>query len=1097
MRLRTRTYGPHLVVLMLMMLLAVPGHMVADNCDAPSAEWSKYPTPTHERLRVLPGSDIDDFAIAGSDGSTIYAIGTCNSPCAGELPPDPFTPPAGIFGPGQTPRFWKSGDGGETWKDLTQRLLEARGLPALHNHAPYADFLFFTAVAAPPDSDDVVMIAGYNSEGRAVVVGSDDGGEVFHYTGCGDIAGIITSAVLSQETDTGRVAAVGTSDTASGGKVWTFEPGEGWTGTWTDTSTTPGWRDASPWHGNPLAVSAVVSLELSPSFESDRSLVGLAIADALEEDGDAYAGFYLVKGRLDDSATWNEQAGNTGFPVLVRGDDSIFHVPSPLPEFLLRTSADLALPADYDADEEDSPALVAINGVERNPVDDSTREEGGFIFRLRGNEVGRDLLGHEGNPWISSVAYHGAADMAGATLLGKAYPDDWRWSDIVDWFETNEPDLVCCAGCTVLRGTAVEECCPKWSAANPAPSGQYGVQVAFSPDGTLAYASTNGEGRIRHDGNWYADESAFSRSTGETVGARWEQLGLVDTMINEIEDINYDPDSTWLHVHTSHQEKEGAVCDCESIWLTVDNGATYTRVLVGRPEISEADEEAFDDIIDDYHRGFYRPRTEGALQTGGVRYVIGDAIDEDDEELLSEDFAADAVYRQFETAGAEWERMSAIVLDYRGLRLMDCEDAEGSVLYVGFDNLWWDFTENAPMAYEEDGTDPDCPWGHDCRKLSGAARCLDPDHEPCCEAPEWDYLIRGLLGTPLLDGTREHLEIAGSNCGRDAIRLWAIDRENGYWSEEGQTSDSYDWCNCEFYNPAWGRLWFYDDCLALEIADSIGDTMPLVPSDPCFCQNEEFALDWSRPCCSCEYELQVALDRDFRHTVLRTEDALEMGIDDDDRRFYVPNEPCSPSYLVRQGALDCNQEHWWRVRARVAATGEVIRSFWSEPLSFRTAPGPREPLLLHTPCDGATRVPTKDVAFSWQAVSGVTDYDFMLVDLEHGHVASKVGDFTSVMLPGPLETDTSYIWRVLALDGDQVIGKSGEATFRTEPPRTAASTVTTAPSYVPPTGSPGTDWLPIFAAVLALLLLGVLTSLSYVNVQQRRLSRRERGIWPD
>jgi len=279
----------------------------------------------------------------------------------------------------------------------------------------------------------------------------------------------------------------------------------------------------------------------------------------------------------------------------------------------------------------------------------------------------------------------------------------------------------------------------------------------------------------------------------------------------------------------------------------------------------------------------------------------------------------------------------------------------------------------------------------------------------------------------------------------------------------------------------------------MQSADGIGDAMRIVPSDPCFCRNEEFALQWDRPCCSCEYELQVALDKDFRHIVLETEDALESGINEHAQRFYLPTDPCAPGYVVDHGALDCNQAHWWRVRARVAATGEVIRTRWSEPLPFRTAPGPREQLELHTPCDGATRVPTRDVAFSWQAINGVTDYDFMLVDLDHGHVASQVGDFTSVILPGPLDYNSSYMWRVLALDGDMLIAESGEATFTTVSPEEQPPAATLQPTYVVPEAADSNDCLPVLAAVVAALLFGSLGALSLVNSQQRRRNRREQG----
>jgi hypothetical protein len=145
-------------------------------------------------------------------------------------------------------------------------------------------------------------------------------------------------------------------------------------------------------------------------------------------------------------------------------------------------------------------------------------------------------------------------------------------------------------------------------------------------------------------------------------------------------------------------------------------------------------------------------------------------------------------------------------------------------------------------------------------------------------------------------------------------------------------------------------------------------------------------------------------------------------------------------------------------------------------------------------------VPVNDVAFSWNAIGGVTDYDFMLVDLERGHVASKVGNFTALVLPGPLAHDTSYIWRVIALNGEQPIAESGEATFRTKSPGLPATSTTTQPTYVLPTGTASNNWGLLLAGVLLLLLLGTLASLSYVNLQHRRqrnARRSDLGSWPE
>ena len=1064
----------------------------ADEC-AP-ARWDRYRTPSHEDLLVLPGSDIDCFATGGADGSTIYAIGTWNSPCANDTPDDPFSPHGMLRDSGQAPRLWKSTDGGVTWRDRTARVLEAANLPDA-GAGDYDDFLCFTAIAAGPDDPGIVVVAGYDRNGRAVVAGSRDGAEEFTWLGCGAVDGMILCASISPTIDGTRRIAVGTTDPLNGGRVWRYDTGRGWSGVWVDTALHDGWTDYPLWGGDAASVYAVTSVAFSPRYLEDSTILAVVVAQAEEPDGDPYQGFYLVTGRWDATDSWNGAAGLADRPLLVRDGGQVIHAPSPLPLFLLRGLTDMALPADYDGERDaDRVALISVNGIMVEPSSGSLVAEGGFLFWVQGGTASRELLRNEGNPWVASIAYHGDADMRGSMLIGASCPDAWTWDDIVDWHNAGSPALSCCKGVPVLFSTENEPCCPRWDRAEQPPSGQFNAQVAWSPSGEAAYASTSGRGRLWHDGQWYADESAFSRSTSAIT--EWEQTGLVDTMIEEIVAIADDPASGTLYLHTRHTGEDGSVCTCESIWRTVDEGAAWVRQLHGRPATDDADEDAFDDIIDDYYRGFYSARSEGYLQAAGVRYVIGDAIDEDDDQQVDAGLAADTVYRLLEGRDSDWDRMTPLVLDYTRLVYMACGDSPGGTLYVGFDSVWWDFTTNEPLPYEAGGSAPTCPSGHDCRVVSGAARYLTVGSNDCCPEYEWDYLIRGLRGSDDEDGVREHLQLAGASCRGCFVRLWAIDRGSDYWARDGEDTDSYDWCAGRFSNDLWGRLWKYDDCYAMAPVAAISDDDPLtVPSDPCACANEEFVLEWDRLCDACQYDIQIATDRRFTHVALETEAFLDASLSTATARFYLPPDPAQPCLLVAKGMLDCNQSYWWRVRAHMAETDEVIRSWWSEPGVFFTAPGPPGLIELRAPGDGATRVAVKNVGFTWTAVSGATRYDFMLVDLEQGHVASKVGDFTAFVLPLTLEFDTSYVWRVIALDGDRVITESARATFRTEPQPAAPSEAAVGATLVPPAAASQPDWIRYFAGILALLLAALLVVLSRVNRRLRR--RRSRDVSPD
>ena len=164
-------------------------------------------------------------------------------------------------------------------------------------------------------------------------------------------------------------------------------------------------------------------------------------------------------------------------------------------------------------------------------------------------------------------------------------------------------------------------------------------------------------------------------------------------------------------------------------------------------------------------------------------------------------------------------------------------------------------------------------------------------------------------------------------------------------------------------------------------------------------------------------------------------------------------------------------------------------------MAFRTAVPPPAALALRSPGDGATKIPVRDVGFSWSAVPGATSYDFMLVDISRGHVASMVGDITALVVPGPLEHDTSYIWRVRALDAETVISESSESAFHTRAAPQTQESADTRPEVVAPTQPGIPEWAPYFVGVVAGLLLATLVALSFANrrLGQLRLKRPPSG----
>jgi len=100
------------------------------SADPGTSKWEKQGTPTDDDKVILPGSDIIDFDVTGSDGMTVYAIGTwqgqslqCLGADYGYDSPDSEVNYLKVSGPGelydswQVAKFWKSTDGGVTWSD--------------------------------------------------------------------------------------------------------------------------------------------------------------------------------------------------------------------------------------------------------------------------------------------------------------------------------------------------------------------------------------------------------------------------------------------------------------------------------------------------------------------------------------------------------------------------------------------------------------------------------------------------------------------------------------------------------------------------------------------------------------------------------------------------------------------------------------------------------------------------------------------------------------------------------------------------------------------------------------------------------------------
>lgn len=1187
-RIPSRVAARAALLAIVLILIGIP----AATSAAPS-EWSRVSTPTDDDLVILPGSDIIDYAVAGCAGDTLYAIGLWYDECL-TSGYQHWSDGENVQNDQLVPRLWKSSDAGMSWKDCTSEVQDADGIPSGE------EFVFFSAIAAAPDDSEFVIVAGYDDDYEVMIAGSTDGADEFSIAGCGDIEGEVLCMAVSPEIDGVRHLAAGTKDLTSGGRVWRLDVGSYWQGYWQDTSSYDGWLD-SPFWTSETDVFAITSLEFSPNFDYDETLVGMAIGVAFSPDlapadefgygPGGYPAYHLFAGNWDGVDAWNTEAGFEYYPGIFATSEALLFAStyytgswdrffeSPF----LRMATDIALPYDYSGeDPTDRTCLISVNGSLVPAAFGMPADEGGYLFLMIDMAPAFELLNQDDNPFVSSVDYRGSVTLMGDVMVGLAFPETWDSSDIRGWYDDGDPSLPCCEGLTVLyTDTPIgrNPCCPdNWGRADKNPTGQFNARVAFNVDGSVAYASTQGCSFMADSGTGYwSDESAFSISYDR--GVCWNQPALIDTDIDYIADTVVNGACGEIYVATVNGPDTYECCDCDSVWRSNDDGDTYLRIWCDRLRgdynqgtewaVMDVPPEQTDEVSTLYMadlgtRTIYYA-TYGGLcgwdsRSTGLDYIVDISVLEDttvyvldrdgsvvkstnharrwtspEDSKVTDDSGEEArsieAYGDYVLVGGDMgdvtyssdagESYSALddIGDGKVRLAFDSYFDENDYIYAavaegGADNgvyrttiadadfesildcdcatNFWDLEVSNPdgnpytdastggvlyVAYVQ-SCDAECP-------ISGVARCLDPASAQCCGDLSWDYLFTNLLPSPLFSVEPDVLDICGCVTEDGDTTIYAIDGRAYY--------NGWDGCHAEFNDPEWGRLWQHTDCFSKAAPEPIGvHDGTTIASDPCECVNEEFILEWDRLCDACEYEIEIALDKGFTHVIWETNSicanwpsaSCDTYVDcydnlrdtcESDIRLIDPSDPCSPSILVPQGTLDCNQTYWWRVRANLGEPGEIYRSQWSKAMSFTIAVGPKGAVKLTAPANGTTRVSLHDVIFTWTAVADARAYEFTLLDSSGVEIASYSGDETSYVLTSSLDYDAAYVWQVKAMMGSNVLSESAISTFRTVmKPTPTAEIPEVVINFPEPPGTPSWVWVVIGMAAALIVVVVVL-----------------------
>jgi len=308
--------------------------------------------------------------------------------------------------------------------------------------------------------------------------------------------------------------------------------------------------------------------------------------------------------------------------------------------------------------------------------------------------------------------------------------------------------------------------------------------------------------------------------------------------------------------------------------------------------------------------------------------------------------------------------------------------------------------------------------------VSGAARSLEREVTVCTTCLVWDYLIVDLEddGWDSFLMVPDALKICGCLTPDTNSRLFAIGQNFDKMMTGGMWL--YDMDEGEF-----GTAWTFEDCYGKKAPDITSPAdEAVIPADPCSCYSVPFTVLWDTLCDACSYDIAFALDEEFTMPVSVNE---EEGL-----AYHVVGDV--PSYSIMGGAaggLSCETTYYVRVRAADAATGQIIHSWWSDPIEITIAPSVESGIIdLVSPAPGATGVGTKNVGFSWALLATADKFDWVLDDNFDfsSPVESKTGlGSTTYECTKTLTHGTTYYWQVTAYNEGAAISTSAVGTFTT------------------------------------------------------------------
>ncbi len=413
--------------------------------------------------------------------------------------------------------LYKSVDSGISWNDKISINLYREMTPA-----EQGNFRLWNVAIAPDNVNFLAVVTNDSATDlpRNVWI-STDGGTKWENTNCP--AGAHISAIDISPNYRGYDIAVGIRTGLGTGNVYIFKASG--QGTWA----------AQGFSGDILA------MKFSPTYASDSTLVVISANNS---------GTYINIGIHDKVA--NTTNWGTWVPVEITTAGA-----NTSPKVHQVITADLKMPSDFSGQ---APSLRRCY----ISIDDAGTTGNAGIYRFD-DTVGYKLMSATATKRISSIAYYGTY-ASGKLLAGEVLGNPCS-ATVMTWF-TDAP-TTCPIPCWY---PAMK---PPTGAARVPASGYGNAQVAWSPDGTIAYAGTASSAVLIAGANWPnpyltgkdLDESAFSfsRNNGET----WNQLALIDTKISKFTDIAPVPDCSTIYLASINDNPNCSGFD--SVWRSSSN----------------------------------------------------------------------------------------------------------------------------------------------------------------------------------------------------------------------------------------------------------------------------------------------------------------------------------------------------------------------------------------------------------------------------------------------------------------------------------------------------------------------------------------------